>query len=79
MSESRKGFVAMEPHRNESKPNAKRPWFGYSFKLVDEDGNEDPTWYQLGFNVDCPFKKDDYVSFDCEPNSSASGFFSERA
>jgi len=73
MSESRKGFVE-KIFKNEGK-SAKGPWFAISFKICDENNTVDPTFYQLGFNVECPFSEGDYISFDADPKDDKSMTF----
>lgn len=76
MSEARKGFVA-KTFQNKSKPGANRPWFAWSFKIEDEQGNEDPFFYQFGFNKELPFKEGDYVSFEADPKDAKAMTFVE--
>lgn len=52
-----------------------KPYTLYSVKLVDEHGEEDPFWYQFGFDRP-PFESDadtdgngDYVTFEATPKS----------
>lgn len=62
------GFVKRLFEKNGQ--SSKGPWTAYSIKIVNEEGEEDPRWYQFGFDKP-PFKTDhdtdghgDYVQFD---------------
>lgn len=65
MAEERKGFVKKIFKKEGT--SSKGPWYAFSFKIEDENGNEDPMFYQLGFNTDCPFKENDYIKFSADP------------
>ena len=65
MAETKKGFVAKVFKKEGT--SKRGPWFAVSFKLADESGNEDPMFFQLGFNKESPFKEGDYIQFDAEP------------
>lgn len=61
----KKGFVAKVFER--SGTNARGAWVARSFKIASPDGTEDPMFFQLGFNTECPFKEGDYIKFNAEP------------
>ena len=65
MAEVKKGFVAKIFPKEGKKKDGKK-WFLNSFKLVDENGTEDPMFYSLGFNVPCKFAEGDYIQFKAE-------------
>ena len=68
MSKTAQGFVAKIFTKTGS--SKRGPWVADSFKIQDEEGNEDPYFYQMGFRekgqLDVPpkFKEGDYIVFD---------------
>jgi len=65
MSETKTGFVAKIFTKEGT--SARGAWYAKSFKIAAPDGTEDPFFYQLGFNTECPFNEGDYIQFDAEP------------
>jgi hypothetical protein len=57
MAKEVRGFVRRVFKRPGTGRNGK-PYILYSFKLATPEGQEDPTWYQLGFNA--PNVKEDW-------------------
>jgi len=68
MSENKEGFVA-RIFTNEG-TNARGAWYAKSFKIADANGNEDPFFFQMGFNVSCPFTEGDYIKFQANPKDA---------
>lgn len=70
VSGTAQGFVAKIFTKSGDSKRGK--WVADSFKIEDEEGNEDPYFYQMGFRekgkLDVPpkFKEGDYIVFDYE-------------
>ena len=68
MSGTAEGFVSKIFTKSGNSKRGK--WVADSFKIADEEGNEDPYFYQMGFRdkgqLDVPpkFKEGDYIVFD---------------
>ena len=68
MSEAKEGFV-VKIFTNDG-TNSRGPWFAKSFKIESADGTEDPMFFQLGFNKECPFVEGDYIKFAADPKDA---------